>query len=355
MITDTAVWNDHAQLAQSSLDRLFGTDRPGHLENAHPAGSIGGDTFNYWWLAHVMDCRLDAYERTGDHRWTEAAREVRDEIVARNGGSLVNDYFDDMLWFALALVRLFDATGNQQDLTDAEFLVDHVIEHGWNDTLGESLAWRKQQLDYKNSPANGPLIILALRLAARIPAQDAQLAAYAGTAMDWWERTLVAVDGFVEDGINRAGDGRIDVQWRFTYNQGLYLGACVEWFRRTGEGDYLVRARRTARTAIAELSDGSVFRAEGNGGDEGLFKGIFYRYLGLLIEALPEADDDRRAFEDFVRRGTDALVASARREDELLRAGNDWTLREDGPIHYSTQLSAMKALEQRWRIEARAA
>lgn len=157
-------------------------------------------------------------------------------------------------------------------------------------------------------------------------------------------------DGFVEDGVNREGDGRVDTQWRFTYNQGLYVGAAVELADRRPDDDLLGVAVRTARTAVAELSDGVVFRPEGDGGDEGLFKGVYYRYLGLLLERLPDGDADRVALTAFVRASTDALWGAF--PEELDRpAANEWTARPVGVVPYSTQLSAAMATELRARLD----
>ena len=352
-MTTTDDWGRLADLAQDSLDRLFGAPAPQHLHNAHPAGSTGPDAtavFNYWWLAHVLDARVDAWARTGDPRRLDQAAEVAAYLVERNGGSLFNDYFDDMLWLGLALLRLHEASGEDRYRDDALAIWDHVVEHGWNDAQGASLAWRKQQLAYKNTPANGPLVILSLRLEGALPPGSRDFRAYAAAALDWLERTLVGPDGFVEDGVNREGDGRVDVQWRFTYNQGLYIGALTAWWAATGDRSALDRATRTACTAVAELSDGTVFRDEGGGGDEGLFKGVFYRYLGTLLPLLDADDPDRATLERFLRAGTDALVEHGVR-DGVLRPGNDWSAPWDGPIPYSTLLSAIMAVEQRWRLE----
>jgi predicted alpha-1,6-mannanase (GH76 family) len=70
-------------------------------------------------------------------------------------------------------------------------------------------------------------VIFSYRLAQHIP--ESQYVKYAPSAYDWLTNNLVQRhSGFVEDGINREQDGRIDTQWRFTYNQGLYVGAAVE-------------------------------------------------------------------------------------------------------------------------------
>jgi predicted alpha-1,6-mannanase (GH76 family) len=222
-----ATWSARADVAQVSLDHFFGTGEPQLLNNTYPSERRDNKTFNYWWLAHVIDVRLDAYERSGDRKWVEAAEAAYRNILARNGGSFFNDFFDDMLWCGLAVLRLHDATGDSRYLDDAEAIWAHVVEFGCNDEQGYSVAWRKQQLDYKNTPSNGTFVILSCRLAQHIA--DPQYIEYAQSAYDWLTNNQVDRDsGFVADGINRKRDGQVDTQWRFTYNQGLYVGAAVE-------------------------------------------------------------------------------------------------------------------------------
>ncbi|MGO7983651.1 glycoside hydrolase family 76 protein, partial [Rhizobium johnstonii] len=98
-----------------------------------------------------------------------------------------NDYFDDMLWYAIGILRLYDHTDDDSYLADAISIWDHVCSNGWNDTFGESLAWRKQQLYYKNTPANAPLSILSSRLAQRTG--DAKYRAMATAPFEWLTRT----------------------------------------------------------------------------------------------------------------------------------------------------------------------
>ncbi len=345
MTDPVLLWNARADRAQTSLDQLYGTEDPQYLRNWRPEFPGSDDTFNYWWLAHLVDARIDAFERTGDEQWLVQAERARANLVGRNGDQLFNDYFDDMLWFALALERLARATGDAQHLADAVAIWEHVLEHGWNDDGGASLAWRKQQLAYKNTPANGPFAILSARL--HVVTGDERYAQYARASYDWITRTLVSpVDGFVEDGINREGDQRVDTQWRFTYNQGLYVGAAVELAALTGDDAYLDAALRTARTAVVELTDGDVFRPEGDDGDEGLFKGIYYRYLMTLLRVRPDA-----GLTEFVVRSTDVLWSRLPADGPVFPA-NDWRREPHRSLPYATLLSAIMATEARVELEA---
>jgi len=340
-------WSARADLAQRSLDHFFGAPAPQLINNSYPEADNA--VFNYWWLAHVIDARLDAFQRSGDQAWLEAAEATSRNLRERNGGSLFNDYFDDMLWYALALLRLHEAGGSAEYLESAREIWSHVVEFGWNDQQGLSVAWHKEQLHYKNTPANGPFAILSARLYA-IDGDEERLR-YGLAAFDWLTATLVGADGFVEDGINREGDSRVDLHWRFTYNQGLYVGAAVALSRVSDRDDLLTLATRTALTAIRELSDGAVFGDEGDGGDEGLFKGVYYRYLGTLLGELDPDSADAKILAGFVRSSTDELWEHGQR-DEWLLAADDWRHALDTPVHYSTQLSAIMATELRAALES---
>ena len=334
-------WAERADIGQRSLDHYFGAPSPQFLNNFYPSADEDNATFNYWWLAHLIDVRLDAFERTGDAAWLAAAEQAYANILERNGDSLFNDYFDDMLWLGLAAFRLHSLTGTQEYLGSAIRIWEHVVEYGWNGTFGESLAWRKQQLYYKNMPANGPLIILSCRL-HRL-SDDERYLVFAKRSFQWVTETLVdAETGFVEDGINREEDGAIDTQWRFTYNQGLYIGAAVELFTISKERSYLDMATRTTASAFVELASDGVFLDEGDGGDEGLFKGVFYRYLRELLSRLDAGE--QAGLKELVRLGVTALWDNCFTGHFLL-ASNDWNSPASGKTPYSTQLSAIMGLE----------
>ncbi|MEQ4715524.1 hypothetical protein [Nonomuraea sp. B19D2] len=78
---------------------------------------------------------------------------------------------------------------------------------------------------------------------------------------------------------------------------------------------------------------------EGGGGDEGLFKGIFYRYAAELVKA-----GDQPGLRRFLLDGTSRLWESCLRDGSLL-ANDDWRHPAEGKIAYSTQLSAIMATE----------
>lgn len=339
-------WPQRADRAQESLMHFFEAPSPQFLHNTYPDPDDA--TLNYWWLAHVVDVRVDAWHRTGDSKRLDQAAETVENIIQQNGGELHNEYFDDMLWLALASLRLHDASGESIHLERTLDLWEHINKFGWNDIQGQSVCWRKTSPGYKNTPANAPFVILGNRLLSR--GIDIQYAERCDVVLQWMKDTLVQDDGFVADGINREDDGKVDVDWKFTYNQGVWIGALVETAARTKDAALLKDASQTATTCLSRFGSSGVLMDNGDGGDLGLFVGICFRYLGLLYDALDAQDPIRAEIEKIVRSSTDALWKHGLKDGYLL-PGNDWRKPAEPQTSYSTLLSAIMAVELRSRIE----
>jgi predicted alpha-1,6-mannanase (GH76 family) len=257
--------------------------------------------------------------------------------------SSTNDYFDDMGWLGIATVRLADRTTRGEYLQQAADLWRHIRDRGSNDAAGGGIAWRKSQLRYKNTPSTDTFIILGTRLYRRTG--EGEYLDAASRAFDWLDRTLRRADGFIEDGINRTGDGRIDTDWTFSYNQGLYVGACAELARAAGRPGLLTRAFETERAARAVLARDGVLVDEGGGGDEGLFKGVWYRYAAQLAACAGAAfnEDAERTVAHLVT-GCEILWTRALRDDRPL-ADTDWRYPAPDRVPLSAQLAAVIATE----------
>jgi len=340
---------ERAEAAQKSFDFYYRSDDPNQLyNNTWPMQDIDKDSrkFNYWWLAHLMDVRLDGYLRSKDEAYLESVIEIYRYSKNRNGCTLLHEYYDDMLWNALALLRLHEINGERLYFDEADLIWHDLTDTGWNDYCGGGFAWKKTQLSYKNTPVNAPFIILSCRL-YRLTKKQAYLD-WAQKAYEWMQKTLVReADGFVEDGINRLGDGALDGDWRFTYNQGVWIGANVEFALVTGEKGCLNRAEQTAKAAVSLLTlpDHQVFTLETQGGDVGLFKGIFYRYLGLLLK-----ERDIPELRRFIDGSTNLLWKNCYDGAHLLPSG-DWREPARGNIDFSVFLSGIMAIEINFAIK----
>lgn len=339
-------WTTIADSSSQALNSQF-FNGPGRYYNETNHGST---KFNYWPQAHALDVLVDAYTRTKDARYLTYMNDWYAGVPVKNGSTFLNEYYDDMLWNALATLRAYDATDDKKWLDTAQLLWDD-IKLGWNDAQGGGIAWRKAQRTYKNTPANAPAIILAARLYQRLK-RPADLD-WAKKIYDWQLKTLVdPATGFVYDGINRQNDGKIDLNWKFTYNQGLLIGAGLEMYRATRQTVYLNNAQKTANFAITDpnLSGGGLLKAEGDG-DGGLFKAVLVRYLALLATEPAVSTDDRTRYANFLTSNAETLWRNGTQKPQIV-FGPNWAIRPaDGKTSLTTQLSGATLLEAMTRLK----
>ena len=317
-------------------------------DGQYMAKDNGGDqTFHYWWNAHVLDVLVDAHLRGQDQEAMMLT--ILNGIKSNNNDQFPIDYYDDMEWLALASLRAYHATGHRDFLEAAEILWED-IKTGWNDHQGGGIAWRKNQLDYKNTPANAPAVILAARLYKE--RQDSDDWAWAKKIYQWQKSHLVDKEtGLVWDGVNRNGDHKIDKAWRFTYNQGVYIGAAMELYDLTGDEVYLNDAIKTADLVIADdhLSPGGILKSEG-AGDGGLFKGILVRYLAELVSSGHLPEERKAAYSVFLRNNAISLYHHIKRPQMLI--GPAWNQEADQVIDASIQLSGLMLLEAMAKLDS---
>lgn len=60
---------EYADLGQRSIDKLFANNDPKQfINNIYPLTTADDNrVFNYWWIAHLVDVRIDGYLRTQNH------------------------------------------------------------------------------------------------------------------------------------------------------------------------------------------------------------------------------------------------------------------------------------------------
>jgi predicted alpha-1,6-mannanase (GH76 family) len=313
-------WNKIADTSTNSLVSAY-WNASGQYFNQDNQGNL---KFNYWPQAHALDVLVDAYMRTHSKSLIDYMSRWYTGVPARNGGSFLNQYYDDMGWNALAMLRAYDVTKNRQWKTAVE-TVWTDIQGGWNTTRGGGIAWQKQQLYYKNTPANGPACILAARLYERF--HHAADLAWAQKIYTWEKTTLVDPGtGFVYDGINGKNDGQLNTTYRFTYNQGLFIGAAMELYKATGQPTYLSDALKTANNVLTDptLSMAGILKDEGQG-DGGLFKGVLVRYLTQLILCKGIPQRDKQKFIGFLKTNAQSLWLQGTTRPGYF-FGSNWTL-----------------------------
>ncbi len=286
-----------------------------YLSATYPGG--GGSRTGYWTFAQGFDALLDGVERTGGARY---AGLIETFYQAQERSGWINPWFDDMNWMALALLRAHDLTGEPRYLDRAVALFDRIIG-AWDETCCGAEPggiWWNAAHSQKATASNAGPVITAVRLANRL-GNDAYLD-FARQVYDYWFEQMVDRSRWhVWDHINPDGT-RVD--WQFSYNEGLMIGAATELWLATGEERFRQEARNIAgflTTSVVRstplgdvLSDGS---SSSCGGDCHAFKGVAYRYLALLdsVASLPSAravlDASGDAIWDLARNTEQTLFA----------------------------------------------
>jgi len=303
--------------------------------------NTGNTNFNYWWNAHGVDAILDDYIRTRSDLYKRRMKSLLLGIKANDGGDYPTSYYDDMAWLAIASLRAYENTGDTEYLNAVNALWTDM-KTGQHTAQGGALQWNKSAPNSFNACTNGPAIILATRL-YRVKGTAADLDT-AKSIYTWMKNTLVnSTTGEVWDSFD-AGTNVTNKSWIFSYNQGTWIGACLELYKVTGEQTYLDEAVKTANTAIKNNMTGGILYPNSGGGDGGLFQGIFIRYLTQFAR---EADIPQATKDQYIK----AIKSSAQAlKDKGINATNNtvspkWGVAPGATTDYSSQLSGIMLVE----------
>ena len=333
---ETVDWNAAANAGSDALINSFWNTN-GQYFNTDNGGNT---TFQYWPNAHALDVLVDAYLRTNDATYKSYFDKWFVGVKIRNGNSWNNDYYDDMEWNALALLRAWKSTGDIR-YKDASLELWGYIKQGWNDQAGGGITWKKGMEYSKNACSNGPAAILAARLYQEFGnTEDRE---WAVRIYNWLKTTLVNTNnGMVYDNID-ARTGVIKKEWVFTYNQGTYIGAAVELHKIFNEKAYLNDAMVVADYTISSLVDNSILKSEGSG-DGGLFKGIFIRYFTQLIQQERLDATAQKRYLQFMKLNAETLWNQGTQKPGTF-FGPNWRVKPGTTTGLTEQLSGCMLIE----------
>lgn len=288
------------------------------------------DTDTYWTYAHDWDVVLDGAERRGTNAFSGT---IRMFFESRDARGWDREYYDDLAWMVLTLLRAYDASGDNTYLNRARSLFADIMK-GWDETCcGSGTAkggiwWRKQK-DGKVTASNAGPVVAAARLFERT--NDATYLAFARKTYDFWAKNMVdPTTGHVFDNISSKGE--LNTAWSFTYNEGLMIGAAVALARAEQDPTRLGLAHKMASYMLAKetratplgtiISDGPCGSKAGDDGE--LFKGIAVRYLAELYLV----DPSHTEYKDVILRSAMAAWTYARDPESGL-ISCDWAAPHD--------------------------
>jgi predicted alpha-1,6-mannanase (GH76 family) len=315
-----AMWHAHADAALETLLLRYWTPSAAYLGAVAPAD---GSITQYWTFAQALDAVIDGAERTGGARfggWSEAL------YLAQDAKGWSRDYYDDENWMALALLRAGD---DPKYLSRAESLYADIMA-AWDTTCCGAHPgglWWDRPHTQKATAANAGPVITGVRLAARTG--DASYLAFAKQVYAYWRANMVDPSTFaVFDHVTTSGI----VKYKFTYNEGLMIGAAVALHEATGDAAYLDDAEHIAGYMLAnEVTSGVLFDGTNTNcnGDCQQFKGIGFRYLQTLAAADPHPE-----YTHVLAASANAIWDHARASNGLFAA--DW----NGPATATSSIDA---------------
>jgi predicted alpha-1,6-mannanase (GH76 family) len=301
----------------------------------------------YWTFAQALDAVLDGVERTGGRY----AGLLETFYLSQDAIGWSRDFFDDENWMALALLRAFDLTGTQKYLVEARALLDDIVQNATDSSCCGATPgglWWDRPHTQKATAANAGAVVTAVRAWQRTG--NTSYLDFAKTVWAYWDAHMVdKATHAVFDHI-AAPSGNV-VKYKFTYNEGLMIGASLALDEATKDPKYLAEAHAIAGYMVGSetvatpygrvLFDGAESACTG---DCPQFKGIGYRYLAAL-----HAKDPRPDYAEVLKASEQSLVAVARDPATGL-FGVDWSM-PPGTLYVESSSSAAAALS----IFARAA
>ncbi|KAJ4304470.1 hypothetical protein N0V88_002083 [Collariella sp. IMI 366227] len=208
-----------------------------------------------WWLSGVaITSVIDYMHKTRSSDYMDQVNTMIEKQRAplawwpQGDGDFRGDSTDDTGWWGLAMIRMFDLTGNATYLNISMEDEAYMYE-SWTDTAcGGGIYVDIEKQTYKNAIANELYIKLAASLHNRVN-NDTFYLERAETAWSWFRRSgMINSNNLINDGLSKRSDGscvnnKLPV---WTYNEGVILGGLSELYLGTSNTTYLTTARTLA-------------------------------------------------------------------------------------------------------------
>ncbi|KAL1612017.1 hypothetical protein SLS60_000240 [Paraconiothyrium brasiliense] len=264
----------------------------------------------------------------------------------RNG--FLNDYYDDMGWWAMAWIKAYDITRDRKYLDTAEVLFEDMT-FGWGTNCSDGgLWWDKGHRDIADI-ANTLFIQVAGWLSNRVEGKKEFYSDWAAKSWKWFKQSgMYKTDDHIGNGsISKSTCEPGKNPHSFTYTNGALVSGLVAMARATGDTSYMDEAHLIAAQVIRTMSKDGVLREQNidnahPGEAAPQFKGVFMRALSSLQTQSP-----RPEYKAFMQASADSIWNKARDGDADL--GPDWNGPFHGPANASPQSSALDCLVAAWK------
>ena len=294
---------------------------------------------SWWTSANQLETVIDYSRETGDSQYTS---EINTTFTLNDSNNFDKyGYYDDDGWWALAWIKAYDLSHQEQYLDMAKTIFTRITG-GWDDVCGGGVYWNTNRTN-KNAIPNELFLTIAARLHERTPG-DTGTGSYLDWAQQewtWFSQTgMITSDSQIVNGLadltSCSASGPI-----FTYNQGVILGGLADLSASTGDATLLAQASAIAHATMTNMSNANGVLVETPcGGDIcAQFKGIFMRNLAYLYKAQPLPE-----YQAYMRHQSDKLWDTSVRNSQD-QFGYAWEAPFDSanPSHQSSALDALIA------------
>jgi predicted alpha-1,6-mannanase (GH76 family) len=333
-----ATYHDEADQAIESYLIKFWNGGRQYLRNRVPDdGSLTG----YWTYANGWQALMDGVERTGKQRYLGL---IESFYLGQNAQGWGSAYYDDECWMVMALLRAYDLTANRNYLAEAEAIFADV-EKAWDTSCcggAHGGMWWDKAHTQKATAANAGGALSAAMLYRRTT--SAPYLNFAKQVYSYWQSHMVNPTSYqVADHLQPDGT---KIWWKFTYNEGLTIGASLELNEATGDASYLTNAHHIASFMVADevvptrfgnvLYDGA---DSGCTGDCAQFKAPAFRNLMRLYAK----DTTKIQYYRVLKASADAVWNLARDTNSNLFASN-WAGPEESTAEQGQDNAACAAI-----------
>ncbi|MGO4773138.1 RICIN domain-containing protein [Flavobacterium sp. W22_SRS_FK3] len=295
--------------------------------------------YGYWIQAHTLETLADAYQRTRNSVYKDRMKSIIAGIRKYNSygaGTYHNDFYDDLEWLCLASFNCYNATKDPEFL-DAVHQMWTEIKTGY---ANGAMSWKKGcTIPCKNSIANGPAIVIAVKL-YQLEGDNNNLQ-MAKDIHTWMKVNVFNIQGGIWD-----SPTNMDPDWQFSYNSGMFIAASLELNLATGTQSYIDDGIKACEFMMNYRNyNGGVFFLNENGqGDGGLFKGIFAKRFVEFVRMgnLTQAQKDR--YLGVINYTSNYVWAKAVNKSNYL-INSYWDSLPTGTIDLSTQSAGLHLFE----------
>jgi predicted alpha-1,6-mannanase (GH76 family) len=247
--------------------------------------SCQGHEQGLWYWAQAAMILANYQEQTGDKKY---ASQLKSSYTSNWHYIINNNYYDDRLWWALALIKIYQVNKDMDALDKAQLLVTSVVKQGLQNVCHGSggIYWNAAKTQV-GSISNTMLITAAGRL--YLITHDLKYKDIANQTWQWLQ-----LSGLLDSNHNLADNYTVNNQkqcgklttWHTTYNDGMLLGAASTLELINGQKELRQYANNIARKSLYEYSKGGIIEeictnAYACAEDGYMFKGIFVYNLAL--------------------------------------------------------------------------